>query len=123
VANSANRLCGDGGAGAPLIGREAERPGSEETDADGVWPGAGDGDGDPNNRRVEEKRREGNRLVDEYYRKSFMRNRMRADRNLTYRFIPLNHALFHPWNKAHYDELARETRCRLDVRLQHLQRI
>lgn len=67
VANSAKRL---GWARGPRgdVADEIEPlwPDNEETEDDAVWVGAGDGEGDPNKRRVEENRRDGSLRVDEY---------------------------------------------------------
>ena len=51
---------------APFEGMNGDaRPGSDEIEADAPW--IGDGDGDPNNRRVEEKSREGRRRLEENF--------------------------------------------------------
>ena len=51
---------------APFEGMNGDaRPESDEIEADAPW--IGDGDGDPNNRRVEEKSREGRRRLEENF--------------------------------------------------------
>ncbi len=40
-------------------------PGSEDTDEVVLWVGAGEGEGDPNSRRVDENNRDGSRRLDE----------------------------------------------------------
>ena len=62
VANSARRRSWDGGL-KPSFDTEV-RPGREATE-DETWTGVGDGDGEPNKRRVEENKREGSLRVDE----------------------------------------------------------
>jgi hypothetical protein len=57
VANSARRRSWDGGL-------KPSRPGREATE-DVTWTGVGDGDGEPNKRRVEENKREGSLRVEE----------------------------------------------------------
>jgi len=50
----------------PFAGNELSLPGRDVTEeGTGVWVGAGDGDGEPKSRRVEEKRRDGSRRVEE----------------------------------------------------------
>lgn len=64
VANSAKRLCWDGGVGPPLRDIDV-RIGREDVDEDGGGVETGVGACEPNRRRVDEKRREGSRLVEE----------------------------------------------------------
>jgi hypothetical protein len=64
VANSARRRDCEGGTGPPLAaGVDTERIGPEDEGNTGV--GVGEGDGVPNNLRVEENRRDGSLRVDE----------------------------------------------------------
>jgi hypothetical protein len=62
VANSARRRIWDGGLRPSLV--IEVRPGREATE-DVTWTGVGDGDGEPNKRRVEENKREGSLRVEE----------------------------------------------------------
>ena len=62
VANSARRLSWDGGLKPSFV--IEVRPGREATE-DEFWTGEGDGDGEPNRRRVEENKREGSLRVEE----------------------------------------------------------
>ena len=62
VANSASRRSWDGGLKPSLV--TEVRPGREATE-DVIWTGVGDGDGEPNKRRVEENKREGSLRVEE----------------------------------------------------------
>lgn len=67
VANSAKRLCAEGGAGTPFVLlRDIDLAGKDAIDADEECPGAGEGEGEPKSRRVDENNREGSRLVEEY---------------------------------------------------------
>lgn len=64
VANSARRRCWDGGVGPPLRDMVV-RFGSDDVDVGGGGVETGEGACEPNRRRVDEKRRDGSRLVEE----------------------------------------------------------
>lgn len=72
VENSAKRRCCVGGDAEGLLGPWWEEfvaalGGSDETEGDGLCMGAGDGEGEPKRRRVDENKRDGSRRVEENY--------------------------------------------------------
>jgi hypothetical protein len=94
-----------------------------ETDETGGWGGAGDAVPEPNRRRVEEKRREGNRRVEANWKLHESTYRTRYVRGRCYIFVPICDTFFHPRHKTHRDKLPNELGSLLDVLLVHVKRV